>query len=649
MPTEPRVVPKNTLAFLFPQGFNEFWQKLEFKKDLELVIYHYIPASEDKEEVKKTLASGGYGWIAYAIIKHFFDRYQYSRFEPYEDVFLAKFKSNCIYAVSDIRKKEHLWSQTYREIDKLIKSIKSKETHTNSGVDKNNRHKRSTQTSQNILSQEIKDRRDDNFNLSGWDQKGTKLSIDRTQQDLAGIARLVSNYRITTINFLDYYKLFDKLMIKLFGCSVVQVIDSATGQRKWVSQAQYEELQEEETPKSKTPDGNEWDETLPYLERLKIYHAKNEKELKKLPDTSNRKPRINKRVECGQGLIPAYEKEINLPSAQLFLQRIRGEVAGYQKVIGYKEVIEVVARYLKGWEFYHKYKRRKPKQLMIGLLGDPGLGKTYIAQAIAKALGVGFHRVAMNGKKDSSIVYGTNIENPGAEIGEILKGISRNQNQFTEIFFDEIEKAGKEAKDSLGDPTDRTANKIFKDAFYDFPVDLSNIIYFCALNYPEELPDFIRDRFTMIEVTPPSYEARLEILRTLLIAEFKDLDNAFADIYGKNWEEIYNLFNQESLLKRALTKTMSIRGAKDNIENNLVPKLVDEFLEPQKSLPLDLVNFDWGFRPKEDLDLGDARRGRQPCPYALDTNRQAEHCTNCKCFVNNLDRVPGWRENMQEL
>jgi hypothetical protein len=83
------------------------------------------------------------------------------------------------------------------------------------------------------------------------------LSIDRTQQDLAGIARLVSNYRITTINFLDYYKLFDKLMIKLFGCSVVQVIDPITGQRKWVSQAQYEELQEEETPISRPPQGNE--------------------------------------------------------------------------------------------------------------------------------------------------------------------------------------------------------------------------------------------------------------------------------------------------------------------------------------------------------------------------------------------------------
>src|SRR3954447_9659291 len=98
---------------------------------------------------------------------------------------------------------------------------------------------------------------------------------------------------------------------------------------------------------------------------------------------------------------------------------------------------------------------------MIGLLGDPGLGKSYISQAIGKALGVGFHMVSLNGKKDASIVYGTNMENPGAEIGEIVKAISRTESCGCLIFFDEIEKAGKEAKDSLGNPTDRTVNKTF--------------------------------------------------------------------------------------------------------------------------------------------------------------------------------------------
>jgi len=288
---------------------------------------------------------------------------------------------------------------------------------------------------------------------------------------------------------------------------------------------------------------------------------------------------------------------------------------------------------------------------MIGLLGDPGLGKTYISQTIGKALGVGFHQIKMNGKKDSSIIYGTNIENPGAEIGEILKGISRNQSRFALIFFDEIEKAGKEAKDSLGDPTDRTSNKTFRDNLYDFLTPLNRIIYFCALNYPEELPDFIRDRFRMIEITPPSYQARLDILRTNLEAKIKSLDNAFQKIYSKNWQEIYALFNQEELLKKALTKTMSIRGAKDNIILSLIPTLISQFLRPKQPLPNkeEIIDYDWNFKQKEDLDRGDVRRNRPACPYALDDTRQAQHRIGCKCFINNLHRVVGWAENMQEL
>jgi len=70
--------------------------------------------------------------------------------------------------------------------------------------------------------------------------------------------------------------------------------------------------------------------------------------LKKLPDTSNRKPRITIRVKFGEGTIKAYEREIKLPTSQLFLQRIKGEIEGFQKVIGYENIIQQVVDYLEG-------------------------------------------------------------------------------------------------------------------------------------------------------------------------------------------------------------------------------------------------------------------------------------------------------------
>jgi len=103
-----RTVPKQSLARLFPGGFAEYWAKCEFKKDLDQVIYTYTPATTTAEEIKKTLASGGYGLLALPIAKHFFDRYQYRWFEPYEDDFIAQFKSNTINVIAEVRRKEQL-------------------------------------------------------------------------------------------------------------------------------------------------------------------------------------------------------------------------------------------------------------------------------------------------------------------------------------------------------------------------------------------------------------------------------------------------------------------------------------------------------------------------------------------------------------
>ena len=74
----PRVVPQQSLAYLFPQGFPEFWTKTERKARLEGVIYDLIPATLTTEEVRKTLMSG-YGMNAVFIAKHYCLKYQYAK------------------------------------------------------------------------------------------------------------------------------------------------------------------------------------------------------------------------------------------------------------------------------------------------------------------------------------------------------------------------------------------------------------------------------------------------------------------------------------------------------------------------------------------------------------------------------------------
>ena len=170
---------------------------------------------------------------------------------------------------------------------------------------------------------------------------------------------------------------------------------------------------------------------------------------------------------------------------------------------------------------------------MLFLLGEPGLGKSYISQAIARALGRQFHVALMNGKQQASIIHGTGIENPGADPGEIVKAISRREDAACVILFDELEKAGKDAKRALGNPTDRTFAKVFKDDFFDFPTPCDNVFFIGTGNYPEDLPDFAEDRFRVILVEPLSYQQRIEVLRNILTGKLKGHDNAFRKIYGK--------------------------------------------------------------------------------------------------------------------
>ncbi|CAG8513276.1 7295_t:CDS:2 [Ambispora leptoticha] len=270
-------------------------------------------------------------------------------------------------------------------------------------------------------------------------------------------------------------------------------------------------------------------------DELKILLKKTEKEYNKLPDTSNRKPRIALRLKVLEGCIKAYEPEyIELPTPEEFLARIKGEVVGYTRVIGYENIIEIVAKYLKSYHFAKKYGTPPPAQLMIMLLGEPGLGKTYISQAIAKALGRGFHMIGMNGKLNASLITGTNIENPGAEPGEVLKAISRREDRGCVIVFDEIEKAARECKEACGIPTDITTNKNYQDTFLDFPSPTNECIFIATVNRPEDVPNFVADRFAIrVEVLPLAYQQRLEVVRVVLQSELKKLEPAFEKIYRK--------------------------------------------------------------------------------------------------------------------
>jgi len=654
MPTEEQTrqiwtnAPTNSLAMIFKGSFNDFWIKQ--KKELEGVTISM--QKNDEGEIKLIGITNGYGISAFFIARNLFNKFKYYRFLREEADSVDEFIAETALIISEIRRKELVWSKVYKDLEKLwqIQEVTTEQASKKGQSDAHNYQ---------VLSNELKAQKNSSDNQS---EGSTAI---RKGTNIAPLGKIISAGSALEIDFPKYYKRLWRLFDTYASPSLEFVIDPISGRRKWVTEEEYEELVEPEKKKEKLKSSDPWPlleeygrtkDRAKYLEALKIYHSLNEKEHDKLPDTSNRKPRIANRVKIGEGLILAYETMRPLPSLAEFDEEIKD-------IIGFKEVFVAIRKWLKGWHQFEKYKHtgrvKPPRQLMIALLGSPGLGKSYIADIIAKVLRRGFGQIPLNGKDKSEQIFGSNMSNPGSDPGEIVKVLSRLKDQTGVIFLDEIEKAGLEVKKAIGNPTDRTQNFMFKDDFYDFPTPLDQVIFICALNYAEQLPDFVYERFDIkYTVKPYSYSQRIEIAKQLLKDGLQDLDFLIQQVLHKTWEELYQQLNQEALLKKTLTKTYSVRGLKDNIQGNLLETLKTEFLDEDdlKPLPTDLINHNWGFSDHEDIDLGDRDRKRASCPYAKDKSQPHRKITDavsqgfipakCECFVNNLDKVPGWRENM---
>ncbi|KLL03557.1 MAG: ATP-dependent protease LA, partial [Mycoplasmataceae bacterium RV_VA103A] len=657
---------------------------------LEQVIYSYVPATLEKEEIKKTLASGGYGWSAVAIAGHFTERYWYSQFEPWPDEFIAKFKTNLIYVISDIRRKEQLWSQVYRELDKLLKPLKLKtDTRTSQNYDKTQtlggrtttqgqenqswsdqkqstakniptfsnldlssntfggfarQQQLSTQTTEQGQGNRSRDHKNTTDKINHVNKEFYRANKDNnvniTTQDTiewASVSRILNNFTLTIIDFTQYYKLFDKLMIKMFGVSVVPVIDPITGQRKYIPQHDFEEIREEGAGRPIIPEGNEWDETLSYLERVTIYRNKTEKEYNKMPPTSNRRPRISRRLEVLNGLVKAEEKLSQGEITWATLPEFDAYCSTY--IIGYKKFISIMRAQLASQLFYQGTGEKVPQGLYL-LLGPPGIGKSYICQELAKAMKRGFHSIDMNGKRNGSIIFGANMENPGADIGEIIKAIGiKTQDPYAFLAFDEYEKSHGAAKSAVGDVTDMTKNKFFKDELVDFPYNLENITFFATGNYEWQVEGFIFSRFTRVEIEILTWAERVEILRRLLFGyreqkgKIQGLEKVLQQksMLTPEIKTYLDNLNDLTLLKRFLTQNWGIRQSKNNAL--LLVKMLNGFFAEGKELPADPLNYDWGFTYSTE-------KGE----LCSELHQQETRPTNCQCW--DATQVEGWEENM---
>ena len=233
---------------------------------------------------------------------------------------------------------------------------------------------------------------------------------------------------------------------------------------------------------------------------------------------------------------------------------------------------------------YLTINKRNPKLAspILCLVGAPGVGKTSIAISIAKSLNKEFYKMSVGGLSDPSELIGHRRTYLGSNPGKIIQALSKCGVNNPLILIDEVDKMG---KDFRGDPTsalleilDPTQNKYFVDNYIEEEFDLSNVLFILTANDITQVPEALKDRLEIIEMSAYSDFEKLVMSKKYLIP--KIFDNYLIkndDIKIKD-ELIYLIIN-------SYTKEAGVRDLNRHLET-LFRKIVTDVEMKKIKFPL---------------------------------------------------------------
>lgn len=206
-------------------------------------------------------------------------------------------------------------------------------------------------------------------------------------------------------------------------------------------------------------------------------------------------------------------------------------------------------------------KIKSDKSPILCLIGPPGVGKTTLAKSIADALGRKFVKISVGGVHDEGEIVGHRRTYMGASPGKIIQGLKKVGVNNPVFLIDEIDKLTKDYKgdpaSALLDVLDKEQNRMFCDNYIELEYDLSKVLFILTGNDTDTIPDALRDRLEIIDLSSYTVVEKENIANNYIIPKLENDYQIKVNLSSNNIKNIILNYTRESgvrQLERCLDK-----------------------------------------------------------------------------------------------